>query len=131
MYTILIEKRRTKRLPLDIALVFISLFWISRGKYLISFLLIIVAGVGFYLNRKKMVIISDEGIRYPYFIDKNIGWSEVVNVVLRDDVLTIDLKNNKLLQSTVEAAGGLIDEKMFNDYCMRQLKIFRQQSLLN
>lgn len=121
MYTFLIEKRRTNRLTLDIALILISLFWISRGKFLIAFLLIIVALIGFYIGRKKIVKVSDEGIRYPYFIDKTINWAEIENVMLRDDVLTIDLKDNKLLQSTTLPGTVAIDEDEFNRFCKRLL----------
>lgn len=131
MYTFLIEKRKTNRFTLDIALLLIALFWISRGKYLIALLLILVALIGFYINRKKIVSVSDAGIRYPYFIDKNIGWSEVGNIILRDDILTIDLKNNKLLQSAVVNVGASIDEATFNNYCMQQMGRSPQQSLLN
>lgn len=131
MYKFLIEKRRTNRLTLDIALILISLFWISRGKYFISLLLIIVALIGFYINRKKIVIVSDEGIRYPYFLDKTINWPDIENVMLRDDILTIDLKNNKLLQSTITDVDGTIEEYAFNDYCSKHLGKNRDQNLLN
>ena len=131
MYQFLIEKRKTNRLTLDIALICISLFWISRGKYLIALLLIVVALAGFYINRKKIVTVSDEGIRYPYFIDKIIDWSEVGNIILKDDVLTIDLKNNTLLQSTVMAMDGTLNESAFNEYCSGQLKKSDQGKLLN
>lgn len=131
MYKFLLEKRRTNRLTLDLALILISLFWISRGKYFIALLLILVAGVGFYINRKKIVSISDGGILYPYFIDKNIPWSDVENVMLRDDVLTIDLTNNKLLQSTITSLDSSISETAFNDYCIKQISANRDQSLLN
>lgn len=131
MYTFLIEKRKTKRFTLDIALVLIALFWISRGKYLISLLLILVALIGFYINRKKIVIVSDAGIRYPYFIDRIIDWSEVGNIILRDDILTIDLKNNKLLQSNVSSDQSNLDEKKFNEFCARQIKFFGESALFS
>ena len=121
MYKFLIEKRRTNRLTLDIALILISLFWISRGKFLIALLLIIVALTGFYINRKKIVTVSESGIRYPYFIEKNIIWSEVENVMLRDDILTIDLKNNKLLQSRILPGPVPTDENEFNNFCQSLL----------
>lgn len=130
MYKLLLEKRKTKRLTLDIALILIALFWISRGKYLISFLLIIVAVVGFYLHRNKRALISEEGIRYPYFIDKWIDWYEVDNILLKDGILTIDLKNNSLLQSAISTVDGPVNENEFNEYCRLQMKAASEQRLL-
>ncbi len=130
MYTLLLEKRKTKRVTLDIALILIALFWISRGRYLISLLLLSVAGIGFYIHRTKQVIVSEAGVRYPYFIDKLIGWSEVSNILLKDDILTIDLKDNSLLQSAVSFKDGGIDADEFNDYCKHQLQVASAQPLL-
>ena len=121
MYTLLLEKRKRKRLTLDTALILIALFWISRGKYFIALLLVIVAAIGFYINRKKIVVVSKDYIRYPFFIEKEIQWEEVANVLLKDDILTIDLKNNKLLQSSILPGEENIDENEFNTFCKNLL----------
>lgn len=97
---------------------------------MIALLLIIVALIGFYINRKKVVTISDDGIRYPFFIDKSISWTEIENIRLRDDILTIDLKNNQLFQSPVITGGPHQDEKAFNDYCLKRMKADAGEELL-
>ena len=131
MYTLTLEKRKKSFRTLDIALLFIALFWIARGKFSFALLLIIVAMVGFYINRKRIVVVSEANINYPYFIDKKIDWKEVSNIILKDDILTIDLKNNKLLQAKISLAGVNPDEKEFNTFCAKQLKIYKDTILFN
>ena len=49
-------------------------------------------------------------------------WSDTNNVMLKDNVLTIDLKNNKLIQAVIEeGSAGEIDEEEFNEFCRRQM----------
>ncbi len=49
-------------------------------------------------------------------------WNEVSNVVLKEGILTIDLKNNKLIQKEIDADISEADEQDFNDFCKHQLK---------
>lgn len=130
MYTLTLEKKKKSVRTLDIALLFIALFWISRGKFFFAFLLILIALVGFYINRKKIVVASESNIVYPYFIDKKIYWNEINNIILKDDILTIDLKNNKLLQATLSPANVNPDEKDFNAFCAKQLGIYKEPIFL-
>ena len=45
------------------------------------------------------------------------------NVIIRDGLLTLDFKNNKLIQVLVgkDRTDHNIDEKEFNDFCSKQL----------
>ena len=49
-------------------------------------------------------------------------WNDVSNVVLKEGILTIDLKNNKLIQKEIDADISEADEQDFNDFCRHQLK---------
>ncbi|ATL48481.1 hypothetical protein COR50_15665 [Chitinophaga caeni] len=55
------------------------------------------------------------------FSTKSISWKDLNNVILRDDVFTIDFKNNKVLQ--LEVLQDIDQEKMtaINDYCRGRL----------
>lgn len=74
-------------------------------------------------RRKLIVHINTEKISYPSWPEKEIKWFELNNVVLKDRLLTIDLKNNKLYQQ--EVINGQndydIDENEFNNFCKEQL----------
>ncbi len=53
---------------------------------------------------------------------KRFQWSAFNNILLKDNLLTLDFKNNRLLQKEVdEEEEGDADEDEFNDYCRAML----------
>ena len=101
----------------------LSICWLLIGNYLFAILVLCFAVIGFYTSRKFNVIFTKDKIHYPSFPAKTFLWNEVSNVMLKDDVLTIDLKNNKLIQAVI-AEGDVdeIDEENFNEFCRKQMK---------
>jgi len=73
-------------------------------------------------RRSLRVLINTNGITYPSFPKKNIGWDQLENVVLKDGLLTIDFKNNHLLQAEIISSDRDIEETVFNIFCKKQLK---------
>lgn len=73
-------------------------------------------------RRSLIVLLSTNNIVYPTFPKKNIDWSELENVVLKDGLLTIDFKNNHLLQSEIISSDKNVGETAFNIFCKKQLK---------
>jgi hypothetical protein len=65
------------------------------------------------------VLVFDDRIIYPSFPKRTIEWKELNNVILKDAVLTIDLKNNKVFQNEVVSAASEID---FNEFCGEQIQ---------
>ena len=56
------------------------------------------------------------------FPQKKYQWNQINNVIIKDGILTIDLKNNKLIQKDIDADISEADEQDFNDFCQEQLK---------
>ncbi len=56
------------------------------------------------------------------FPQKKYRWAEVSNVVLKDGILTIDLKNNTIIQKEVNEEVPLQDETDFNGFCRQRLE---------
>lgn len=50
---------------------------------------------------------------------KKYTWDQFSNVILKDNILTLDFKNNKLLQAEIEPAN--INEEAFNTFANEQL----------
>ena len=113
---------------------------LTRFKITIQLLIILAAILSFIAIRsipfaalmivyalavKKLYIspsvnISSKGI----FITKMLStpvhdWSEFNNIILKDSMLTLDFKNNKLLQLNVITSGDSIDENSFNNFCCK------------
>ncbi len=64
---------------------------------------------------------DDDGIINNSLPQKKYSWSEMNNVVLQSGMLTLDFKNNKLIQKEVNDAVSEEVEKEFNAYCKLQL----------
>lgn len=103
------------------ALFLISMVWINSSYWWIGIILF-VPGL-FYLVSKRplLVITGKEKIIYPSFPQKNISWVTLNNVILKDGLLTIDLKNNRLIQQAIDESKTSVNEKEFNDFCRDQL----------
>lgn len=67
--------------------------------------------------RKLVVTVTEENISYPFIFFKKINWNELNLVILKDGILTIDFKNNKLIQQLIDDTKCTVDEKEFNDFC--------------
>lgn len=93
---------------------FMQLYWPAVFNLLLYSLYSITA-------RKLIVIVGEEGITYPSFPKKTFDWNELNNIMLKDDLLTIDLKTNHLIQQLIEGGIDPVNEKEFNDFCNRQL----------
>lgn len=121
---ILIIKRLTKKsYPFRIEIVFfvLAVFWFLVDRYLLALCIICFAIIGTYTRRKFEVVFTKEGIVYPSFPKKTFSWNDVSNVVLKDGMLTIDLKNNKLIQSLISKESTDINEREFNLFCKEQM----------
>jgi len=67
------------------------------------------------------VAFDAEEIVFNSFPKKRFVWKDVQNVVLKDGLLTIDLKNNQLIQKAVDATVSKDVEQEFNQFCLEQL----------
>ncbi len=94
-----------------------SFAWFFMG-YGVAGLTLIFLSVMALKTLKQLIIIFDKtGIDYPSFPRKKISWAETENVQLKDNILTIDLKNNKLMQFTLnEKVNPDLNEDDFNSF---------------
>lgn len=74
-------------------------------------------------RRKLIVRFLNDKVIYPSAFPRQIQWTEISNAVLKDDILTIDLKNNKLIQQKIDRIYTTINEDEFNDFCRQQLNV--------
>ncbi|HRF18383.1 MAG TPA: hypothetical protein PK977_09445, partial [Chitinophagaceae bacterium] len=68
-----------------------------------------------------IVHISADGIKLNILGKRFIKWEQLNNLVLKDGLVTIDLKNNKLIQQYLDENSMPVNEKEFNDFCKKQL----------
>lgn len=111
-----------KSFRIEIAFIISGCIWMISTNYLLGLLLLLFAFLGLIANKKPVIYFTKEQIRYPSFPEKIFLWPDVDFVILKDDILTIELKNNQLFQFTLEKeiANG-IDAAAFNVFCNQQL----------
>ncbi len=63
------------------------------------------------------VALDNEEIVFNSFPQKKYTWNEITNIVLKDGLLTIDLKNNTLIQHNTDSATDANIEAEFNQFC--------------
>jgi len=89
----------------------------------LSILFFIIAFLEYQAKYPLEVGFSTEMVVINTLFKKKIPWSDFNNVVLKDGLLTLDFKNNKLFQKeAIDDDEVDADEDEFNDYCEEQLK---------
>lgn len=74
-----------------------------------------------WLTNSKIVFhFSPNGISRSSFITKKYGWNEFVNIILKDNILTLDFKNNSIVQSEIEDSS--VNPEYFNKFVNENIK---------
>jgi len=96
--------------------------WFGIGNYWIAGIIVLFDILSAISIMPKTVRFSYDYFDYPSFPPKTIYWDKVTNVLLKDGLLTFDLKNNKLIQQMIDESKTVMDEKEFNDFCKERMK---------
>lgn len=103
-------------------------FW-SKGLSLVALSHAILAGVlilfMIYLRRiehGELIVVSESNVILPGLTGHRIvEWDQLTNVIKRDDLLTLDFKNNKLMQVQIINSND-VPENEFNQFCRQKLQ---------
>jgi hypothetical protein len=95
--------------------------WITIGWYWLILIPITFETLVSIVTRKLITTFTGEKVIYPSFPSKTFWWQELNNVILKDGLLTIDFKNNKIIQQMIDESKPSVDEKEFNEFCRQQL----------
>lgn len=116
------KKERNGKPRLYIPFFIIILGWVNTRAYWWVALIIIILMVLDEIARRKLIVqVLPDKIVYPSFPHREIKWNELSNMILKDGLLTIDFKNNQLIQQLVDENWTSIAEKEFNEFCRQQL----------
>jgi len=98
----------------------VSMTWLQLNLWIAG--LCFLLGTLYLISKRPMLVsVLKDKIIYPSFPKKTIAWSELNGVIIKDGLLTMDLKSNKLIQQVVDENKTKLDEKEFNDFCKQQL----------
>lgn len=121
VYYISLKQKRNNTRYIHAGLFVCVLAWISVLNFIA--VLASLALLLFYMAAKKPLFANfyTDRIVLTSFPEKTFSWSELNNVILKDDLLTMDCKNNKVIQSEIVSSPHDINEAEFNDFCRVQL----------
>lgn len=94
--------------------------WVALHNYLVASGCVVV-GILYYLSIQKMQFVIDKNSIKKINVPKvEYAWDKFSNVLLRDNILTLDFNNNRLLQAEIEDDKN-INETEFNEFARKQL----------
>ena len=100
------------------ALIACALIWLQADNFLAGLLLIVFAAMSLVAQKKPVIHFDKEQIRYPSFPEKKFSWSAIDFVLLKDDILSIETRDNHLLQFTLDTkVASQVDSNEFNQFC--------------
>jgi hypothetical protein len=99
--------------------------WIALQNYLVAFCAVVLA-ILYHLSLQKIqILFTAEVVKKINFPQKEFSWEVFTNVMMKDNILTMDFKNNKLIQVETENA---VDENQFNEFSKSSLRKFSDLS---
>jgi hypothetical protein len=101
------------------------MLWVVENNYLFAVLNMILFLLFSAATDKTVFAFDHERIKQKNFPWKKYTWDQLSNVILKDNILTIDFKNNRLLQIRTDSD---IKESEFNEYAMEQIRLSNNQS---
>lgn len=104
------------------AMVIAACTWIFIGNYWAFALCVLLLFLFSAAQRRLTVQVDQKFVLYPSFPARKIEWNELNNIILKDGLLTIDFKTDKLLQSEIIESPAGLNEGDFNEFCRKQLK---------
>ncbi len=116
-------KKTGTLLSIGIFLLVFGFLWMTSGVTEAFFVNIVLWGLYIISKRKLIIHVDTSNVRYPSFPEKRIDWRNIGNIILKDDILTIDLKNNKIYQHLIKYPNNEVNETEFNDFCTQQLNL--------
>lgn len=99
------------------ALLIAGLVWTKMPymPWLIA-LFVLLAILEYQAKLSPEIGFSKDHIQFNGLFKKKYQWSEIDNVVLKDGLLTVDFKNNKLFQKEIDTGENEASEQEFNEW---------------
>jgi len=119
-----VQSWRGRKVHYSRALLIAALVWMKM-PYLqwLAFVFIILALLEYQAKYSIEIGFSDKEVVINTLFKKRYRWDQFNNIILKDNLLTLDFANNRILQREVEDDDeeGEADEEEFNAYCRERL----------
>lgn len=120
------EKHKKKKIRFSTLLIGIGIGLISTtGNFLLGFLYMLAGISEKYLATNIEIGFSESEIVKKVLNSKKYKWSEFNNILIKDDLLTMDFKNNSVFQAYTDDEENDeydVEGEEFNNYCKKRLE---------
>ena len=104
------------------ALLIAGLVWTKMPYFQwMVFVFVLLAILEYQAKLAPEIGFSEDHIVFNGLLKKKYKWNEVQNVVLKDGLLTVDLKNNRLMQKEIDSGENEASEEEFNNWVRKYL----------
>lgn len=103
----------------DFLYILFMLLWIYLDNYWMAMLNILLFIFSYFSAQPIYFIFTKNNINRTGFFSKTYEWSSLNNVILKDSILTLDFKNNRMIQ--VETTQLDEKEEYFNNFAREGL----------
>lgn len=103
-------------------ILFAIMGWLSLQFFLLALFLAAWAFMGLKIKEHFFLKLDKAGLSLHTFYNKNYGWNDLQNIILKDGLLTLDLTTNKIYQATIIEQIPADGETNFNLFCNEQMK---------
>ena len=99
-------------------------FWLKHVGVIALMVFVLVYLFVIVVQRKKTTVLFNlQGVHITRIFKTVIySWQQIDNVILKDNLLTIDFKSNKIIQAEIAETNESGDEKNFNEFCTQHLQ---------
>lgn len=116
-YVFIIPNRKRRFRWLDPLMLVAGLLFFLFNYFIPGILLIIMAILGMIMRRNLKVVFNEESAVFYTFPKKKFIWEEFENVLYKDGILTVDFKNNRIVQEQVIVKTPDFIVSEFNTFC--------------
>ena len=88
----------------------------------VGLILILLAAFETKAKANLEIGFSTQFIMFDNLLKKKYNWGDFNNIILKDNILTLDFKNNRLFQKETIDEESDCDEDEFNEFCREQLR---------
>jgi hypothetical protein len=121
LYRLYLARKNKSGVYMDaVSLFILAGCWVAIRLYPFAIACLLSGILYFFSLQKIRFLFNNKSVRKINFPPSEYCWSEFSNVMLRDNMLTLDFNNNKLIQWEFENEEG-INEDAFNEFAQQQL----------
>ena len=96
-------------------------------EWWITLLIAVITVFQAFLKSRFEVEVNEKSVFITMFPQKNIAWKSLQKLLIKDDLLTIDYTDNKIMQAEIEPSLSKIgSETEFNEFCRLQLQAHKK-----